>query len=117
MFIIEIKIILANNIISMNNKEFTKEVWIDCLLQSLVKNPKTKIEIEYNKKLLDQIKYLQLNQQLMKYRCYRKENTEWLEQTKDFDTFIEALDFIDNNNWRGYIVLYDNKKQWTSDIK
>lgn len=49
----------------------------------------------------------------MKYRVYYKEQTEWLEDTKDFDTFWEALDYIDSYGWRGYIVLVSDKKNGT----
>ena len=46
------------------------------------------------------------------FRVYYKENTDWIEQTKDFNTFGEALDFLDKTWFNWYIVLLGKFRIW-----
>jgi len=46
------------------------------------------------------------------FRVYYKEISDWLEITKDFQIWKEALDFLDNKKWKWYIVLLGKFKLW-----
>lgn len=51
------------------------------------------------------------------YRAYYKTNSDWLEKYKDFNTFVETLDFLDSIWSRWYIVLLGKFKLWKSQKK